>query len=78
VGYGELRVGNGTHMGRMLGYCPDCSLYHGSGPAREACLRLMAADEESAAEGRAWRALQVAISLEQTDPIIRAKVAALA
>ncbi len=71
MSYGELRIGNGTHTGQMLGYCPQCSLYHGSGPAREACLRLLAAPEESAAEAKAWRALKVAIALEQSKTVIR-------
>ena len=60
---GEIRVGNGTHTGRMLGYCPACGLYHGSPAARESCARLQAA-ASPAEEMTAWGALKAAVTLE--------------
>lgn len=68
----NVQVGNGTHTGQMLGYCPDCGLYHGSAPARAACMDLMTAESETPAEAVAWRALKDAIDLERVGPITRA------
>lgn len=71
MSYGALRVGSGTHASRLLGYCPDCGLYHGSGPARAACLQLITAAPETPAEVAAWSALKTAIELEQSVRITR-------
>lgn len=52
-----------THTGSMLGYCPCCSLYHGSIEARIACASLNAATDE-ALQLQAWRALKTAVEAE--------------
>ena len=64
---GKIQIGNGTHTGRMLGYCPDCGVYHGSPAAREACQRLLAAANPSE-ELAAWRALKTVVAGERTLP----------
>jgi hypothetical protein len=56
-------AGNGTHTGRILGYCSQCGLYHGSPDARAACAAFAAAAEVSALA--AWRSLKEAVALEQ-------------
>lgn len=61
-----VQAGNGTHTGSMLGYCPDCGLYHGSQAARSACARLLAAVEPTA-ELAAWRELKQVVAEEQGD-----------
>ena len=61
--YGEIRAGNGTHTGKMLGYCRSCGLYHSSPTAQVCCTRLLNAGSQSA-EMIAWRALKVAVAQE--------------
>jgi hypothetical protein len=56
-----IQAGNGTHTGRMLGYCPACGLYHEGPEARRACVLLTAA---SAAEAEAWKVLKAAVDNE--------------
>jgi hypothetical protein len=63
VEYGGIRAGNATHTGRMLGYCPQCGLYHSGRAAEASCARLLAAANESD-EMVAWRALKVAVAME--------------
>ena len=68
--YGEIRVGNGTHTGRMLGYCRSCGLYHSGAAAQVSCSRLLRAIDQRD-EMIAWRALKVAVALEQESPPMR-------
>ena len=67
MGTGVIRAGNGTHTGMMLGYCPDCGLYHGSPDARELCAQLVRA-ADLAEELRIWRALKAVVALEPPIP----------
>jgi hypothetical protein len=62
----EIIAGNGTHTGRMLGYCPDCGIYHGSPEARMACEGLQAA-VNPLEEIAAWRTLKFAVAAENDD-----------
>lgn len=75
--YGEIRVGNGTHTGRLLGYCRSCGLYH-SGPAAQACCTRLLSAGNQADEMFAWRALKVAVALEmsRTLPVLARDVTA--
>ena len=59
----EIRVGNGTDAGRMMGYCPDCGLHHGSPAARASCAVLASAATPEE-ELTAWRALKELVALE--------------
>jgi hypothetical protein len=61
----EIRAGNGTHTGRMLGYCPDCGLYHGGAEAAASCNGLTVA-VGAGEEAVAWLALKVAIAAEES------------
>jgi hypothetical protein len=56
-------AGNGTHTGRILGYCPRCGLYHGSPAARLACADFVAAAQTTNALP-AWRLLKDAVTRE--------------
>ena len=50
----EIRAGNGTHTGRMLGYCPDCGLYHQGRKGAASCValqRVVSPSEEAIAWG---------------------------
>lgn len=60
---GEMRAGNATHTGRMLGYCTACGLYHGGTEAAASCGALQGAigPEE---EAIGWLALKRAVSRE--------------
>ena len=64
ITYTTIWAGNGTHTGRILGYCPRCGLYHGSPSARLACTDFLAA-ADSCDELPKWRLLKDAVAREQ-------------
>lgn len=66
MGSVDIRAGNGTHTGRMLGYCPSCSLYHDGARSRASCSRLMNANNPRE-ELAAWAALKDAVFQERRE-----------
>ena len=66
----EIRAGNGTHTGRMLGYCPDCGLYHEGQKAAATCGALQMAASPSE-EAIAWGAHKTALARLVSPPTAR-------
>lgn len=64
----RIWAGNGTHTGQLLGYCPQCGLYHSSHKAERACMRYRAAS--AATENRRWRELKGAVANEAFKPFV--------
>jgi hypothetical protein len=59
----QIRVGNATHTGRMLGYCAECGLHHGGTQAATSCSALLGAIGTEEEQSK-WRALKRAVSRE--------------
>lgn len=59
----HVRAGR-THTGAILGYCPDCTLYHASPAATVACMSLRDATGDVALEADAWKTLKSTIEAE--------------